>query len=199
MKTRSGFVSNSSSSSFIVAYDDEGCFSFLKGIGGRGGVYYSQFMSDVARNVDDAKALAEHLQEDYRMAVDDCWGYLEEEGNDAGYRLYPSDPMDNLLADARRLGVDSEAVRNVVERGAAHAREMHAQGMYTDGSVVEPLAVAYSDAMLLALLGKWAHVSVIGYADENGDFFSHMEHEFMRDVEEAANGRGYAVVSRNEH
>lgn len=203
MKTRSGYVSNSSSSSFLVCCNELSEFDFLKEFGKK---YYNQFMNDLKDegHLADDK-IREFLADEYERTLYEYRQWLRYR-HDKSYTmrtLYEdyADPALRLAMTCHRLHNDSDEVKQIVQDGVdlARASVPEVQEWY-DGKVAE-MAVKFAELLLAEARKSWKIVSEFSYADEDGEFGSFMEHEFMGEVmhsEQESNG-GYSVVCHNEH
>lgn len=203
MKTRNGYVSNSSSSSFLVCCNDLAEFDFLKSLGKK---YYNSFIRDM--NMDDHHGddrIRDFLANEYERTLYEYRQWLRYR-HDKSYTmrtLYEdyADPALRLVMICHRLHNDSDEVKQLVQDGVdlARASVPEVQEWY-DGKVGE-MAVKFAELLLAEARKSWKIVSEFSYADEDGEFGWFMEHEFMGEVmhsEQESNG-GYSVVCRNEH
>ena len=197
MKTRNGFVSNSSSSSFLVMCNGDGVFDFLKGSKG-----YETFIGDVRRNINDKSRIIEFLADEYCCILDEYAWLL---GNrDRRFSDKDANPFELGFADiCHRIHNENPKVNEIIDEGARLEEEAVKDGeYYADCERMGELSRQFAELLYEEAVRHWSVISVFGYSDNDGDFWCYMEHDFM--YGELARGESktfndFAVVIKNEY
>lgn len=186
MKSRFGYVSNSSSSSFLVACDDMDVFGFLALDRG-----YDAFMRDMTENGDD-KRIWEFLRDEFEHIIIRYSRYTDKSGFWKG--VYNADPSLQFEKIMRDLNVNDQNALDLIKKGKAMAETA------MDYDNLDELSARFADAVLRDAKDKWKILAVLHYSDDDGYFGDYMEHEFMYNrVGSGCSGHNYALVIRNEH
>ena len=195
MKTRNGFVSNSSSSSFLVMYNDFGAFDFLKESRG-----YETFIRDM--NNDENKTddrIREYLCEEYSHILNSYRWYCDRKKR--GRLLsFDKNPLLEFSGVVHRIHADGEEVKGVIDEGVALSDGVAGTDVFMDWEKESQLAQKFADILLKDARKNWKHISVFEYSDDDG--VGYMEHEFMSGylVDGERDGfEEFAVVVLNEH
>ena len=178
-------MSNSSSSSFLVACNGMDAFDFLAQDNG-----YKAFMRDMSDGQDDEK-IREFLQEEFEHIITRYSRYADKSGFWKG--VYDADPSLQFEKIMQDLKVDDANVLDLIKKGKEIART---ESYYDLGA----LPVQFADAVLNGAKDKWRILAVLHYSDDDGHFGDYMEHEFMYGRVDGGSQSGqYALVIRNEH
>ena len=203
MKTRNGYVSNSSSSSFLVCCNDLAEFDFLKSLGKR---FYESFIKDMNSDENHGDdCIREFLSYEYERTLYEYRQWLRYR-HDKSYSmrtLYEdyADPAIRLALTCHRLHNDSDEVKQIVQNGIDLSRATVPEQREWRDTQISELAVKFAELLIAEARKNWKIISEFSYADEDGEFWSTMEHEFMGEVmhsEQESDG-GYSVICHNEH
>ena len=200
MKMRTGFVSNSSSSSFLVAYDDFSVFDGLKGVNG-----YEDFRLDAMEPEAD-----EDLREFFRGKLGrEASGYefgIEFHRQMMQYHqelVHEEAPSPQLFIERTRchikkwmrgdLGKCPKEAQQIVEDVASLTRRRvessdknERKSLYMQ---IQDKCQVFSEIMLNTVKPLWKYVHLVRYADDDGAIGDYMEHEFMERVKSYSNQR----------
>jgi hypothetical protein len=198
MKTRNGFVSNSSSSSFLVMCNDDGVFDCLKESKG-----YKTFIGDVRSNINDKSRIIEFLADEYCGILDEYAWHLRN--RDRRFSDNNVKPFELDFADiCRRVHNENPKVNEIINEGARLEEEAvkDEEKGYADWGRIEELARQFAELLYEEAVRHWSIISVFGYSDNDGDFWDYMEHDFMYGElarKESKTFDDFAVVIKNEH
>ena len=96
-----------------------------------------------------------------------------------------------------KLNCATDEIVQTINEGA-RLIEQDCEHLNFDG--VARLASKFAKLVYDAVKGKWANMGIVGYSDNDGDFYAYMEHDFMYGIvgnhEADAN---YCIIIRNEH
>ena len=194
MKIRTNYVSNSSSSSFLVAYNDISAFDSIKKYKG-----YKEFISDVEGEAcDDESKVKDFFVNKYHEILDSyMWNV-----RDRNILWKKESPTDEFKALCRKFGCeDDEDVQDAYIEGVQNVElnaEAYCTGAYYDYDEFEPLATKFADLLYEKMKQKFKNVSSFSYSDNDGDFYAYMEHDFMQALASDDDDK-YAVLSINNH
>ena len=207
MKTRFGYVSNSSSSSFLVCCNDVDCFGFMRTGEGHDNESHMTFTRDVndPEHRDDAN-VREFLAEEYKSVMYQYEYYLEYKDKKWYINMMGGvvvNPLFRFASLNGKLGCNNPEVSALESEGPKLIDDFKA-GKIGENAVWEAIAEKaekFADLLLAEAKKKWRIVSAFGYSDEDGDFWGYMEHEFMGELAhcEQEHFGEYSVVTRNEH
>ena len=194
MKVRNGFVSNSSSSSFLVAYHSKDDFSKFSKFDGYKELLHdlsSKRNSSLSTSVEHVEMVidnylyffTDHMVDRVCGCDDDRDSHDYEEYYELIYNLECDD--EEFMAPINKYRDD---VRDMLEKMAGEG-ELKAKDGYIDASVrfeavektnrLRPDAHAIAEAMCQwIIMKKGMLVSTVEYEDDS-DFGAYMEHEFM--------------------
>lgn len=197
MKTRTGYVSNSSSSSFLVMCNDDGVFDCLKGSKG-----YETFIGDVRRHINDKSGIIGFLADEYCSILDEYAWHLGNKGR--RFSDKDANPLELGFADmCSRIHNENPKVNELIEEGARLEEEAVKEGEgYADSERMEELSRQFAELLYEEAARHWSVISVFGYSDNDGDFWNYMEHDFMYGElagRENKNFDDFAVIIKNEH
>ncbi len=207
MKKRGEYVSNSSSTSFMVCYnslEDFSCLSDVNRI-----KYYETFMNDVKdkKNHDSTGVydflvhLCDDIVHDYKWDIDEndrkkkgqTWGSPTEDSilRDDAIRRFSS-VMDRLQSDNTLLMSYAESILNLVDK----YNENEYDSFYDEIAYLERIfaKVAFDE-----LRKHFAYASCFEYSDNDGEHWSYMEHEYMYNVLGNEEEGNYGAFSINNH
>lgn len=207
MIIRSSYVSNSSSTDYLVIYDDIAVFEFIKEVEDcspltKGLKGYEQFMHDLKGGSSSKAEVLDFLIDKYNEILD---GFAWNLGlNSRGFSLFVrndhANPIKDFIELCDKLGCgDDEGIRRAYTE-AVQNMELDA-GQYRDPSSCFTggcSSLAESFARMVYEKIKRKHVKVVGYSDEDGDFYCYMEHDFMKKLE-ASDEDGFAVFGVSRH
>ena len=192
MKTRFGFVSNSSSSSFLVMYNDLSDFDELKQIcSAELEKEFGVFFGDVKDcPVKDAMYFLSSLYGSIlrEYALDRDFDF------NLGFEKLPREKFDAIC---KTMNCDVEGIKPIIEKGIALVEKYDSYDML-DFDDIEELGNAFAKAVFATAQQKWKYFSSFSYSDEDGDFWSYMEHDFMDYVDEYQKDN-YGLLILNEH
>lgn len=176
MQVRTSYVSNSSTSSFILLYRDESAFDFMKDEK----KYYKRFMKDLNKKVDEDDL--ERLTYVLGWLFSKCLLKKCE-------KFFASNDEKDLGDDAiAKIAVKDTTLTAIVKKGIkiqdkidedefSELREMFGQALIdTFGTSVDGMKVGY-----------------VEYSGEDGDVECYMENEFMEKVANEASKHGYDI------
>lgn len=192
MKTRFGFVSNSSSSSFLVMYNDLSDFDELKQIcSGELKEEFGVFFGDVKDcQVKDAMYFLSSL---YGLILRE-YALDRDFDFNLGFEKLPQEKFDAIC---KTMNCDIEGIKPIIEKGIALVEKYDSYDML-DFDDIEELGNAFAKAVFATAKLKWKYFSSFSYSDEDGDFWSYMEHDFMDYVDEYQKNN-YGLLILNEH
>lgn len=202
MKCRFGYVSNSSSSSFLVCCNDRGVFDWLKGEDGVDKSYYDCFKNDMenAENQSDKKILEFLKNKFYSILYEYEW-YLENKDKRWYYRE-EMNPVLDFVSVCHKMHNDSDVVNKIVKLAVELAKkQVEENGYVSSDEVMDGYADQFAQLLLDEGKKHWKHISTFGYEDDCGDFGGFMEHNFMGLVlhGEQESGGDYAALMIDEH
>lgn len=172
MKARIGFVSNSSSSSFLVSYHTIRDFDALKDEE-KG---YERFIKDVLEHEDNTEEVKRFLARKFDDVVNGYYHYVAY-----GYNFCE---WSNILGGFKKLcedmNCDSEGIMKLAEKAKAlvDSCDSNSSSSYYKGEKYSQLEHAFVESAHAAMKQNWNHMSAFSYSD---DVDSYMEHEFMYD------------------
>lgn len=197
MKTRNGYVSNSSSSSFLLAYDDLKQFDCVKKTEG-----YKLLLSLLERgNASEEELLSfmkEHVGDCIYRCADNEW-HNQHMAKDNGWlaRRYEWSLVEHL----RELGLDESYFPAVKELENAIGRYVQKFDDYSYGyeldefdDMEDMLALQIVDS----LMRNHSRFAVMEFSDEY-DFGSYLEHEFMPGLMSYSNEKGFVSACVSHH
>ena len=190
MKTRNGYVSNSSSSSFVVCFDDKKVFDFLEGEN----KYYETFMNDIDSESNSEESKLVEFFHDYFIHI---LYNVEHRRRYPDIKWWGRTPEEEFKDICEPVGAYNETAKNLFNEGVEKVRECAKENDLI-GWRADKTACKFAHLMIDEIRRKWKNVRVFGYSDEDGEFWSFMEHEFMGFVADKG-GDGYAVITRSEH
>ena len=186
MKKRTSYVSNSSSSSFLLLYRDESVFDFLKDEG----EHYKTFIKDLRLKYNEKEdkyelnSIKDVFKDEFEDVLAKCKKYYET-----------NDEKD--LDILSRIAVTDKTLTEVVK----HALEIQ-DAWDMDDDEFSGLRFQFGKRFveLMNTSFNGLKLAYIGYSDNDGDFYCEMEHDFMwgRVVREAKD-HDYEVYGINEH
>lgn len=194
MKTRLGFVSNSSSSSFLVMYNDLSDFDELKQLcSAELKKEFDVFFGDVKDNQTKDSWTLYFLSSLYGLILRE---YALDRGFDfnLGFKKHPQEKFDAIC---KTMNCDVEGIKPIIEKGIALVEKQDRYDML-DFDDIEELGNAFAKAVFATAKLKWKYFSSFGYSDDDGDFWSYMEHDFMDYVDEYQKDN-YGLLILNEH
>ena len=221
MRKRDGYVSNSSSSSFLVAYKGIGVFDkFDDGhvVQGYPTPPHAVFVRDIQDegNQRDEKVVS-FLYNQYQGLFDDFVYTMKEKGlvteeDDCHWKVDYTGLMDEFSQLLSRLGMKNNLLdaNGIWDLGIVHTivngtNEVTANiSSFIDGNYDweednRGNAREFAEVVLDRLKKKYGKVCVIRYSDNESELEDYMEHEFMEMVEKQADGEEYSVFIQNEH
>ena len=183
MKRRISYVSNSSSSSFLMCFNDRADFNSLKH--SRKG--YGRLMSDIdlqfGRGETDESELLEFLAREFDYVVD---GYVDSKVYDEEWHQRRKDIQATYRFICEELGLDTADAQNLVDKAKSMVDEWdktrnqktYLRGLDTKG--LDKLSKDFAAIALDKMRGRWNHLFLVEYEDhtDDGDY---MEHRFMAD------------------
>ena len=172
MKARIGFVSNSSSSSFLVSYHTIRDFDALKSE--KKG--YKRFIKDVLEHEDNTEEIKRFLARKFDDVVNGYYHYVTYGDN----FCESSDILGEFKSLCADMNCDSEGIMKLAEKAKAlvESCDPNASSSYYKGEKYEQLEHAFVESAYAAMKQYWNHMSAFSYSD---DVDSYMEHEFMWD------------------
>lgn len=196
MKTRVSFVSNSSSSSFLVSFNDFKAFDFLKESRG-----YETFSKDVEQNENNYERVKELLVNLFEKTVYNYEWYLQSKKRKTLF-FDEINPMIGFISICRRLHNDNKEVYKIIEEAIEIAKQSVEKNQSIFDSNINALAQRFAE--LLCEEGKkhWKKMAVVGYADDDGYFGEYMEHDFMYGEVAGEEPKGFdefSIIISNEH
>lgn len=190
MKQRGGFVSNSSSSSFLLCYNDKSDFDVLKNYEG-----YETFMDDLAPG--NEQAIVEFLHDQCESDLYSYRWYVESKNRGSISFVFHRDASLELSEMCEKLGCQSEEINNVIKEGT-DLIEKDCENLDYDG--ISKIATKFAKLVYDGIKGKWKNLGIVGYSDNDGDFHGYMEHEFMSGIVPShESSSNYKIVIKNEH
>ena len=191
MKIRSSFVSNSSSSSFLLAFNDKSVFDFLKEDQG-----YKAFIQSL-ENKDSVseESICDFLSEQYMHVYYqlDIYYHFDIRERYGSACRDEKDAAEELTEDLSRIGGLTDKAKGLIDQCVATAKS---GGDDTD---INNLAMQFADEVYGAIKDKWKNLSAFGYSDNDGEFWAYMEHDFMYHVSLHESPEHFAMIERNEH
>lgn len=196
MKCRFGYVSNSSSSSFLVCCDKIDSFDWLKS----DDEGYESFLFNMQHedNKSDQK-IRQFLFDEYMDVLYEYEHFLLYKEK-SWFHEQNVDPLLRLVSICHKLHSDSKEIPELIKKGMKTVEQsLESEAECED--VLEELALKFANILLLEAKKHWLVISTFSYSDECGDFGSHMEHEFMYEIvhSEQESGGEFSIIDRNEH
>jgi len=197
MKTRASFVSNSSSSSFLVLYRDKDAFSELRHQEG-----YRTLIDDLGDS-DDGE-IEHFLAGKFSIAMYDASEIERDAREGMPVRSWRMDSRNGLNALASSLGGLTDETRKCLADGLEAAKALGRLPYDDPGrrelhDVLDALKQKFAKSMLAKAREAWPHVCVLTYADEDGEYGNYMEHEFMPLVAGRGSDGSYLVNTQSNH
>ena len=197
MRSRFGYVSNSSSSSFLLAYDDLGQFDCVKKTRG-----YGSLLPLLERGNASEEEMVSFM-EDY---VGDCiYEYADSEwhnprmAKDHGWlaRRYEWSLVEHLM----KCGLDKSyapVVKELEDAIGRHVREIDHPTYDYELDRFDDMERMLALVMVDCLMKRHSRFAVVEFSDED-DFGSYLEHEFMPGLMSYSEERGFLGASVSHH
>lgn len=195
MKTRTGYVSNSSSSSFLVMCNDDGVFDFLKRSYG-----YEMFIRDLRKGINDKQGIIGFLADEYCGILDEYDWHIRNNGN----RFSGNDvnPLLGFAGICRRIHNENPRVDEIIDEGALLMAEAVKVDGYADGKRMEELSRKFAELLYEEVMRHWSVIGMLEYSGNDGDFWHSMENDFMRGGLVGGESEAFddfAVIIKNRH
>ena len=205
MKTRNGFVSNSSSSSFLLVYNDIGAFAQFKESQG-----YEYLERELNRGKKRKKAVSEEsdsIEQFFTELVESFAGeygeYLYANSHPDKRRYYYCDCVWSLEDELKKYNLDESVqsgidglvklVKNVVENWDISEDLCDWKVVDKCHDIIDMLVLQ----ILNSIENNWKYVSVFEVGDDS-DYGGYIEHTFMPRVI-SKSGNGFAGLSISHH
>ena len=182
MKKRNNYVSNSSSTSFVLLYHDESEFDFMK----TEGAYYERFIKDLHAEKDEY----------YLTRAKDMFKDMFEETLLICKKYFETRDEKDFTTMIAKIAVSDKKLKKIIKRAIEIQKDWNGDedefaGLrFQFGKTLVDKLDASKDGLKLVYLE---------YSDNDGEFFCDMEHEFMPKIVKESEKRGYYSVSVNHH
>ncbi len=179
MKIRINYVSNSSSSSFLLIYRDESVFDFLKSEC----EYYDTFISGLKSSAKYMYDMRQMVKEQFEDVLSQC---------EKVFKGVENVKLDQLAAFA----VKDKKLILIIKR-ALKIMDSYER----DDDEFAGLRFRFADT-LIKRMNKYGDVKIgyVSYADEDGEYWGDMEHEFMWGmVVNGSTSHDYEIISKSKH
>ena len=188
MKIRTSYVSNSSSSSFLVSWNSISDFDRI----GRNTRGYNRFIKDVKEHNNNKKEILVFLQREFTDLV--CGYYHHVCYGDRFFNKYANIRKDfKTLCEG--LNCDAEGMQAFVNEAKKEIDGCVSNNGKYDSSKIGRMAQAFAYAVYETMYLRWRNMSVIEYFD---DVDSYMEHDFMYGIVSGKEGE-FGLRIRNNH
>ena len=201
MKTRTSFVSNSSSTSFLVGYNSANAFDGIKNVKG-----YNVFMKDIKdkRNMTSDEVF-KFLESHFENLMMDYDNYLHFK--DTHWGEDPKGDCDLICKKMHCSGLALDRINFIVAKGMMITENFQDKSNKSYGyeaycSELYRLSMEFAALVQSEAVHHWKHLSSIEYSDNDGSLNSYMEHTFMYEsvlFQQDEDYSRYMVIDRNEH
>ena len=198
MRKRISFVSNSSSSSFLLGFNDLSDFDKLREFCYKyddGKEYFDTFFEDV-KNSDrkTPKNVRKFLIGIFERKI--WWHSFKHEYGES-YYLFEKHPRDELAEIGIQMDANMEKLDPIMDEGIKLA-ESKKKGEMLDYEALHKISMKYAQEVYKSASKRWKNLVEIGYSDEDGEFWGDMEHMFMSNIM-VKQRDNYALVVYNQH
>ena len=197
MRKRISFVSNSSSSSFLLGFNDLSDFDKLREFCYKyddGKQYFDTFFEDV-KNSDrkTPKNVRKFLIGIFERKI--WWHSFKHEYGES--YLFETPPRDQLAEIGIQMDANMEKLDPIMDEGIKLA-ESKKKGEMLDYEALHKISMKYAQEVYKSASKRWKNLVEIGYSDEDGEFWSNMEHMFMSNIM-VKQRDNYAIVVYDQH
>lgn len=197
MKTRLGYVSNSSSSSFLLAYDDLKQFDCVNKTRGYGALLPLLKMGNASEE-EMVSFMRGHIGDCIYMCADKEWNNQHMAENHGWLaRRYEWSLVEHMM----KLGLDKSyapVVKELEDAISRHVQKFDHPTYNYDLDKFDDMENMLALVIVDCLMKRYSRFAVVEFSDDY-EFGSYLEHEFMPELISYSEERGFLGASVSNH